>query len=74
MLSGFMATISVPLSPQQQESLDSLVANGAGASRADVVRKALQKYAEDAAIEAILKAQKEPTLYGNLDELLAKID
>lgn len=73
MLSISMATISVPLSAEQQERLDALVTDGVGASRADVVRKALDKYAEDMAIETVLKAQKEPTLHGDLDDLLAKI-
>lgn len=68
-----MATISVPFSPDQEERLDSLVKQGAGSSRADVIRRAFDKYAEDIAIEAILKAQKEPTLYGDLDDLVTKM-
>lgn len=73
MLSISMATISVPLSPEQQNTLDALVANGAGANRADVVRKALDTFAENQAIESILAAEREPTLHGELDELLEKM-
>jgi Arc/MetJ-type ribon-helix-helix transcriptional regulator len=69
-----MATISVPLSPELQERLDFLVAGGAGSNRADVMRRALEKYAEDEAVNAVLKAQREPTLRGDLRKLLKEID
>jgi Arc/MetJ-type ribon-helix-helix transcriptional regulator len=68
-----MATISVPLSAELEERLDSLVTNGAGSSRADVMRRALESYAEEEAIEAVLKAEREPTLRGDLKTLLKKI-
>ena len=67
-----MATISVPLSPRLQECLDGLVAHGTGSSRADVMRRALEKYAEDEAVNAVLRAEREPTLRGDLDDLLKK--
>lgn len=54
-----MATISVPLSAELQEQLDTLVTNGAGSNRADVMRRALEKFAEEEAINAVLIAQKE---------------
>ena len=54
-----MATISVPLSPQLEERLDSLVADGAGSNRADVMRRALEHFAEEDAINAVLKAERE---------------
>jgi Arc/MetJ-type ribon-helix-helix transcriptional regulator len=69
----FMATISVPLSPQLQENLDALVASGAGANRADVMRRALELFAREEAINVVLKAQREPALRGNLRELLKKV-
>jgi Arc/MetJ-type ribon-helix-helix transcriptional regulator len=55
----FMATISVPLSPQLQENLDALVASGAGANRADVMRRALELFAREEAINAVLRADRE---------------
>lgn len=67
-----MATISVPLSAEQQESLDTLVSNGVGSNRADVMRRALERLAEEEEVRALLEAQKEPTLYGDLDELMRK--
>ncbi len=69
-----MATISVPLSAELQERLDSLVASGVGSNRADVMRRGLEKLAEDEAVNAVLQAEREPVLRGDLDELLEKID
>lgn len=54
-----MATISVPLSAELQERLDSLVAEGVGSNRADVMRRALESFAEEEAINAVLKAERE---------------
>lgn len=54
-----MATISVPLSPELQGQLDTLVAEGIGANRADVMRRALQSFAEEEAVNAVLKAERE---------------
>ena len=68
-----MATISVPLSAELEHQLDNLVAQGVGSNRADVMRRALDRFAEEEAIQAILQAQREPTLYGDLDDLLKKV-
>ncbi|PIZ73611.1 hypothetical protein COY07_01785 [Candidatus Peregrinibacteria bacterium CG_4_10_14_0_2_um_filter_43_11] len=68
-----MSTISVPLTADLMSALDNLVADGVGANKADVMRKALRQYAEDRAVEAILRAEKEPNLSGDLDELAAKL-
>jgi Arc/MetJ-type ribon-helix-helix transcriptional regulator len=54
-----MSTISVPLSAELQESLDSLVASGAGSNRADVMRRALEKFSEEEAINDVLIAERE---------------
>lgn len=54
-----MATISVPLSSDLATKLDSLVSSGAGANRADVMRRALESFAEDEAVFAVLKAEEE---------------
>lgn len=69
-----MSTISVPLSPKLNELLNTLVQMGSGANKADVMRRALESYAEEEAVNAILKAQREPDLHGDLLELMAKID
>jgi Arc/MetJ-type ribon-helix-helix transcriptional regulator len=68
-----MGTVSVPLSKQHQDRLDTLVKQGAGSSRADVMRKALDKFAEEEAIAAVLQAQREPLLRGDLRTLARKL-
>lgn len=69
-----MATISVPLSAELQERLDSLVAEGIGSNRADVMRRALESFAEEEAINAVLKAEREVAsgkiLRGNARKIL----
>lgn len=54
-----MSTISVPLSPELQQQLDSLVKGGSGANRADVMRRALEWFAEEEAMNAIRKSERE---------------
>jgi hypothetical protein len=44
------------------------------ANKADAVRKALDMYLEQQAIEAVLKASKEPRLEGDLDELAKRFE
>lgn len=68
-----MSTISVPLSKEHQEKLDHLVGAGVASTRAGVMRKALERLAEEAAVEAVLQASREPTLKGDIRELLKKI-
>jgi len=54
-----MANVSVSLSSELQDRLDSLVVEGVGANRADVMRRALEWFAEEEAINAVLKAERE---------------
>ncbi|MEJ0053550.1 MAG: hypothetical protein WDN10_02370 [bacterium] len=54
-----MATVSVPLNAELEERLDFLVASGVGANRADVMRRGLENLAEEEAINAVLKAERE---------------
>lgn len=69
-----MATISVPLTAEQEHRLDTLVANGTGANRADVMRRALEDLAEKEAIEAVLQSERDikegRILRGNLRDIL----
>lgn len=46
-----------------------LIKEGNASNKADLVRKAIDRYIEEQAIEDILKAAKEPRLEGDLDEL-----
>ncbi len=68
-----MSTLSVPLTPHLEETVNRLVKEGYGANKADVVRKAIKRLSEEEAVKAILQAMKEPTLKGNLRELIKKI-
>ncbi len=68
-----MSTISVPLTPELEKRLDE-VAEETGTSRAAVVRNALKRYNEELAVQKILTAMGEPTLRGNLDDLLSATD
>ena len=54
-----MTTISVPLNKEGEARLDELVRNGVASNRAAVMRKALDKLAEDEAVEAVLRAERE---------------
>ncbi len=68
-----MSTISVPLAGELEKQLDILVKE-TGATKAAVMRHALKRYQEDYVVQKILLASKEPSLKGNLDDLLRKID
>ena len=67
-----MSTISVPLPANLEEFVNRMVKSGEAANKADVVRKALRRMSDEEAVEAILRAQKEPNLKGDLDVLARK--
>lgn len=68
-----MTTLSIPVSGDLEQFIDRMVEEGKGANKADVVRRALKQYEENEAVKTILQAQEEPTLRGNLQELMKKI-
>jgi putative addiction module CopG family antidote len=72
-----MSTLSVPLTRELEKFVDSMVKSGEASNKADVVRKALRKYAEDQAVEAVLRAEQEAregkVFKGDLRKLLKKI-
>ncbi len=68
-----MTTLSVPLTADLIKQIDQLVQSGVGANKADVMRKALKFFAEEQAVQAVLRARTEPSLEGDLDELVSKI-
>ena len=67
-----MTTISVPITSKLEESINNLIASGYGSNKADVVRRAITRLAEEEAIETVLRAQKEVGLRGDLRELAKK--
>ncbi len=68
-----MTTLSIPVSGDLEQFIERMVEEGKGANKADVVRRALKQYEENEAVKTILQAQGEPTLRGNLRELMKKI-
>ena len=68
-----MSTLSVPLTPDLLNGLENLVKGGIASSKAAAARRAIEKYLEDQAVEAVLKASKEPRLRGNLRDLMKKL-
>jgi len=69
-----MTTISVPLNPKAEQELSELV-DITGANRVAVIRKAIELYREDEAVNAVLKAEQEVNegkiLRGDLASLLS---
>jgi len=72
-----MSTLSVPLKPGQEEAIDLLIKNGYGSNKADVIRRALEKFIEDVAVMAVLRSEQDVAegrvFYGDLRKLLKKI-
>lgn len=68
-----MTTLSIPVSGDLEKFIEDMVKSGKAANKADVVRRALREYEENEAVRIILQAQSEPTLRGDLRELMKKI-
>ncbi len=68
-----MTTLSIPLNQELVAFVESQVKSGKAENKAAVVRKALRLLAEEEAVQAILKAAREPTLKGNFRELIKKV-
>jgi Arc/MetJ-type ribon-helix-helix transcriptional regulator len=68
-----MSTLSVPLTDDMRSNIKMLVKQGVAPNEATVARKAIRHYLEDQAVEAVLRAQKEPSLSGDLDDLASQL-
>ena len=72
-----MSTLTVPLTAEISEKIEDLVRRGRAANKADLARRALEKYIEDQAVADVLTAEQEVrdgrVLSGDLDELAAKL-
>ena len=72
-----MSTISVPIPTHLETFIERTVRRGIAPNKAEVVRQALTRYAEDQAVEAVLRAQQEirdgKELRGDVRDLLKKI-
>lgn len=72
-----MSTISVPLPATLDEYVTNAVRRGDAASKADLVRRALRRFAEDEAINDVLRSQQEmregKVMYGDLRKIVKKM-
>ncbi|MEK7665306.1 MAG: hypothetical protein AAB337_00290 [Patescibacteria group bacterium] len=72
-----MSTLSVPLTPSLEETIDRLVSSGFAETKAEVVRKAIARLAEEEAVNAVLRSEQEARegkiFRGDLRTLLKKI-
>lgn len=68
-----MSTLSVPLPPDLEKFVLKMVKDGYASNKAEVVRRALKQLYEEEAVQAVLRAEKEPSLRGNLQDLMKKI-
>jgi len=72
-----MSTLSVPIPQNLEIFIDDMIRGGKASNKAEVVRQALTKYAEDQAVEMVMQSMREykegKVLEGNLDELLEKM-
>lgn len=64
-----MKILSVPVSAYLEKLVNNL-AKERCSNKAEVVRYALRRLAEEEAVQAVLKAEQEPTLRGELKDLV----
>lgn len=68
-----MTTISIPITSELNSFIDEQVRLGNASSKAELIRRAIIKFKEDAFINSILKAKQEvrdgKALSGDIDEL-----
>ncbi len=73
-----MSTLSVPITAKIEEVLEDMISNGVADNKASLVRRAIEKFAEDTVVERILRAERDINegkfLQGDLDKLSAKLD
>ncbi len=72
-----MTTLSIPITSEQERFINQQIKSGKAANKAHVVRYALQRLAEEEAVNAVLQAEREIDegrgLRGDLKKLLKKI-
>ncbi|QQR83230.1 hypothetical protein IPJ72_05520 [Candidatus Peregrinibacteria bacterium] len=65
-------TLSIPLPADLEKQLQQAIKMGWIDNKASFGRRALEKELENLAVQAVLDAEKEPSLEGDLDELAKK--
>ena len=76
-LNCLMSTLSVPLTADLETFIESMVKRGDAANKADVVRRALKKMAEDEAVKNVMEAMQElkegKILRGDIRQLMKQM-
>lgn len=54
-----MTTLSVPVSQELLDFINRMVESGEAETKAEVVRRALRKYAEDEVVSAVMQSRKD---------------
>lgn len=73
LISNYMTTLSIPLGADLEDFVNQTTAE-TGLAKTDVVRQALRHYQKEMAVQKVLLAASEPSLSGDLDELMQTID
>lgn len=68
-----MTTISVPLTSNLEEAVNNLVKSGYGSNKADVIRRAITRLAEEEAVQTVLRAEQEISMGKGLSGDLRKL-
>ena len=67
-----MTTLSIPLTPELAQFVEEAT-KSSGLTKSDIVRQALTFYAEEQAVRKVLLARAEPSLDGELSELMNQL-
>jgi Arc/MetJ-type ribon-helix-helix transcriptional regulator len=67
-----MTTLSVPLTPELAKFVEEAT-KSTGLTKSDIMRQALTMYAEEQAVRKVLLATHEPSLNGDLRELMDQL-
>lgn len=69
--------LSVPLTPELEQMINKMIADGVAPNKAELARKAIERLAEEEAVNVVLQAEKElaegKLLTGDLDDLVKKL-
>ncbi|MFA5946138.1 MAG: hypothetical protein WC802_04500 [Patescibacteria group bacterium] len=72
-----MITLSIPVPLQLERFVNRMVKNGSASTKAEVVRQALSRYAEEKLVESVLLAEQElkegKEVRGDLREILKRM-
>jgi len=72
-----MSTLSIPIPHHLEQFIHDMIAKGIAPNKAEVVRQALVRYAEDQAVESVLRSEQDildgKVLRGDLQDLMNRM-